>query len=243
MPAVRRFLQNDGAMTAAAWSLVAAVGVCMFYWLRDQPFFYDANGYMIESKGISDHGLLSKWPYSDIRSYGYPFFLTGALRIARLLHHGPHAGIFIAQWPLFVASAWFATRSLFASRRTRLFAFVALAANPLLVVYTPQAFTESLTLSCVLLATAALARALRARGQGWAAAWLVAGAAVSSYAVAVRRGSVLFPVCYAIAAIALIFQRKDSRRWAIVVSTGVAVLVAPLVPLVPQVIINHRHYD
>jgi hypothetical protein len=227
---------------AAAWLLVAAVGVSMFYWLRDQPFYYDASGYMIESRGISDHGLLSQWPYSDIRSYGYPFFLTGALRIARLLHRGPHAGVFIAQWPLYVGSSWLATKCLFASRCTQLCAFVAIAANPLLVVYAPLAFTESLTLSCVLLATAALARATRSRGRLASAGWLVAGAAVSSYAVAVRPGSVLLPFCYAVAAGGVLLLPSGGRRWATALTTGGSVLVALMVPLLPQVLINRRHY-
>jgi hypothetical protein len=235
-------LSRDNAPELTVWAAVVAVGLFFFYWLRDQPFFYDAAGYMIESKGISDHGLLSKWPYSDIRSYGYPFFLTGALSLARFLHHGQHAGVFLAQWPLFVASAWLATRSLFASRRMRLATFAAIAANPLLVVYTAQGFTESLTLTCVLFCTAALGYASRIRSHRVCGAWLISGAAASSYAVAIRPGSVLLPVGYALAAGGVLFWRRSRDSWSSRIVTGALVIVALVVPLIPQVLINHRHY-
>ena len=242
MRVVRTHLHRNTAPVAVVWLLVCAVGVITFYWLRNQPFFYDANGYMIESKGISDHGLLSKWPYSDIRSYGYPWFLTGSRALARALHHGPHAGVFMTQWPLFVASAWLAANSLFSATRTRLLAFASVAANPLLVVYSAQAFTESVTLSCVLFATAALARAARAGGRPAASAWLVAGAAVSSYAVAVRPGSLLLPVCYALGAAVVLLRLVGRMRRIAVAATALSVLAALVLPLLPQVIINHRHY-
>jgi hypothetical protein len=237
----RGWLTRERGELAAAWLLVGAVGISMFYWLRDQPFYYDAAGYMDESRAISDHGLFSQWIYSDIRSYGYPFFLTGSLRLARLLHHGPHAGVFITQWPIFVGSAWLAAGSLFRSRRVRLLAFASIAANPLLVVYSAEAFTESLTLSCVLLAVTALGRATRS-APGRAAVWLAAGAAVSSYAVVVRPGSVLIPVCFALAAAGVLFTRGQRTSWATAGATAVVVVAALVAPLVPQVVINHRHY-
>jgi hypothetical protein len=233
---------SDYALIIGVWLIVAAVGLFSFYWLRDQPFFYDSAGYIIESRSISDHGLLSKWTYSDIRSYGYPFFLTWSLSLARLLHHGEHAGIFVTQWPLFVGTAWLATRSLFTSPRMRLAAFFLLAANPLLVIYSVQAFTESLTLTCVLFATAALGFAMRAEARVWSTGWLVAGALVSSYAFVVRPGSFLLPVCYAASAAYVLLRRPNDGSYLFMGAAGGLVLIALVVPLIPQVLINNRHY-
>jgi hypothetical protein len=230
------------AASVVAWLLVLAVGAFTYFALRHQPFYYDAAGYMAESKGISDHGLFSKWIYSDSRSYGYPFFLTGVLRLARLIHEGAQTGVFITQWPLFAGSAWYATRGLFQSRRTRLIAFVAVAANPLLVVYSAQAFTESLTLSCILFAIAAICRAMRSQRRIATALWLAAGAAVSSYAVVVRPGSLVVALCFALAAAGVLLWPRGPRRWAPISATAALVLVAMIVPLIPQVVINHRHY-
>jgi hypothetical protein len=237
----RGWVTRERSEFAAAWVLVGAVGIAMFYWLRDQPFYYDAAGYMDASRAISAHGLFSPWIFSDIRSYGYPFFLTSSLGLARLLHHGPHAGVFITQWPIFVGSAWLAAGSLFRSSRVRLLAFVCIAANPLLVVYSAEAFTESLTLSCVLLAVTSLGRASRS-GSRRAAVWLVAGAAVSSYAMVVRPGSVLIPVCYALAAAGVLCAGRKRSSWIVAGGTAMVVVAALVAPLVPQVVINHRYY-
>jgi hypothetical protein len=124
----------------------------------------------------------------------------------------------------------------------QLLAFAAVAANPLLVVYSPQAFSESLTLSCILFTTAALGSAARATSMRATAAWLVAGAAVISYAVAVRPGTVLIPPFYALAAAGILASKGGYARLRPTVATVALVLVALIGPLLPQVVINHRHY-
>ena len=152
-----------------------------------------------------------------------------------------HAGVFMTQWPVFVASAWLAANALQA-RRTRLIAFASLAANPLLVVYSAQAFTESVTLSCVLFATAALARAARAGAGPRSAAWLVAGAAVSSYAVAVRPGSLLVQFATRWPRASSCSSRRTGRRSRSRLRRVQRAAAALVLPLLPQVVINHRHY-
>lgn len=239
---MRRYLQNDRAVVAAVWLLVVAVGLYFYWHLRKQPFFYDSFGYVNAANDISEHGLFSKWEGSQSRSYGYPLFLAGALKVAHALSARETTGIFLVQWPLFVGMAWLAARTLFTAPRVRLVAFAAVAANPLLVTYSPQAFSESLTLSCVLFVTAALGLAARATSPGTTAAWLVAGAAVISYAVAVRPGSVLIPPFYALAAAGVLVSGGRLSRRLPSAATAVLVLVALVVPLLPQVVINHRHY-
>jgi fumarate reductase subunit C len=238
----RRYLTRDKTVVAAVWVVVAVVGFTIYWNLRKQPLFYDAGVYVQEAKGIAAHGLLSKWVYSDERTYGYPLFLRLPVALAGWLQLRPTTGVFLVQWPLFAGSAWLAAKNLFTSRRTRLLAFVAIAANPLLVVYAPQALTESLTLTCVLFVTASLGAAARARTRRSTAAWLVAGAAVSSFSMVVRPGSVLIPVCYAAAAAGILLWPGAPRRWPPIAAISALLVVAFVTPLVPQILINHRHY-
>ena len=51
-------------LPAAAWLLVLAVGIVMYWKLRNQPFFYDAELYVKEAKSIAAHGVLSNYPFS-----------------------------------------------------------------------------------------------------------------------------------------------------------------------------------
>lgn len=226
-----------------AWLAVAVVGGAIFYHLRHQPFYYDAYGYVAAAQGIREQGLLSEWPGSVLRSYGYPVALTAPLMAADALRIAPLAAIFIFQWTLFAGSAWLAATTLFDARRTQLIAFVAVAGNPLLVLYTAQALTEALTLSCILFSVAALGRAVRTSSHPARAAWLAAGAVTASYALAVRPGNLLVPICYLVAAIVALFWRRNQRAWLALSASAVVVLVGVVAPLVPQMMVNWHNYE
>ena len=227
----------------ATWLAVLIVGIVTYFELRDQPFFYDANSYVLAAHGIAEKGLLNNWYHAELRTYGFPVFLIGAFKVAQWLHISPTSGIFAMQWPIFVGSAWLASTSLFRSDRTRLIAFAAIAANPLLVVYVAQALTESLSLTCVLLAVAALGRAARAGRPTVRAAWLVTGATASSFAMEVRPGNLLIPVFFTLAAAGVLRWTNVKCRWPANVATAMVVSAALLVPLVPQVLVNHHNYQ
>ena len=226
----------------ATWLVVLVVGVATYVQMRSQPFFYDASDYVAAAQGISDNGVLSRWSHSDIRTYGYPLFLTAAIKIANWLNVGLSTGVFLLQWPLYVGSAWLAARTLYRSDRIRLAAFALLAANPLLVVYTADALTESLSVSCLLLAVAAMGRSFRTDSPRSMILLLAAGGAASSFAMVVRPGNVLVPACYALGAVTLLLRRHDRRVLGTALAATVVVSAALLAPLVPQVVINHRNY-
>lgn len=154
-----RRITRDGIAVAVVWLVAAAAGVITYYQLRNQPFVHDANGYALAARSLADRGLLAEWYISDIRTYGYPLFLAGAFKVGGVLHVGDSTALFLLQWPIYVGSAWLVATSVVRDRRRQLFAFLSLAANPLLIVYTAQAFTETLSLTCLLFATASLGRA------------------------------------------------------------------------------------
>jgi hypothetical protein len=236
-------MQRNRKLTVAAWVVVVVVGALICYLLRHQPFYWDAKGYVESSIGIRSGGLLSAWPFAAVRTYAYPLALNIPLIAADVLHISPVAAIFVFQWTLFVGSAWLVANTLFDAPRTRLFAFIAIAANPLLVVYTPQALTEALTLTCILFGTAALGRAYRAHSPVSKAAWLTAGALAAGFALAVRPGSIFVPVCYGVGAVFVLFlSRRRLSRLALATS-AVLTLVGVGVPLAPQVMVNWHNFE
>ena len=226
-----------------AWLAIGFVGIITYCGLRNQPFFYDANSYVLAAHGIAEKGLLGNWYHVELRTYGYPLFLHGAFKIADWFHVGPTTSIFTLQWSLFVASARFATNSFFRSARTRRLAFVAVAANPLLVVYAPQALTESLTVSCVLVVVGSLSRAALARRGTVAAAWLVVGATTSSLAMEVRPSNLLIPACFVLAAGGVVLWTRSPSRWPSKVLTAAVVTAASVLPVVPQIMINQQNFQ
>jgi len=227
---------------AAAWAVVVVAGVVIFAGMRHQPLYWDAAGYVSFGTDIHAGGLFHAWPWATLRTYGYPLFIAWMLSIAHVTHLEVLTVIFAVQWALLVGSAWLAARALFRSPRTRLIAFVAVAANPLLVVYSTQALTEGVTLPCVLFSTAALGCAVRARSGPIAAAWLAAGAVTSGFALVVRPGNVLVPVCYVVAALVALVWTTHRRSWLAIAVSGAAVLVGIAVPLAPQAVLNWHDY-
>lgn len=121
-------MRSNRSPIVASWLAVVAVGVATYFQMRHQPLYYDAEGYVTAAQGISDQGLLSHWPGWARRTYAFPLLLSWILGAAALLNVGTMSALFVVQWSLFVGCAWLASGVLFSSRRTRLAAFVAVAA-------------------------------------------------------------------------------------------------------------------
>src|SRR5688572_30714293 len=84
-----------------------------FYWRAAlQPPAWDALSYLEIATEIADKGLFTRFGYSNLRTYGYPWLLSGLLRLARAT--GAQLGllIFEAQLALHLGAALFARRAL-----------------------------------------------------------------------------------------------------------------------------------
>jgi len=226
-----------------AWFAVALVGVAVYAHMAHQPFYHDANGYVSAAEGMRTSGVISEWPLSYIRTYAYPWALSGMLGVADAFNVGRVAVIFACQWALFVAAAWIAAVTLFRARRTRILAFVAVAANPLLVIYTPQALTETVSLACILLAAGALGRSSTSKSALAQVAWMAAGAFFAGFSLAARPGNIFVPICYALAVVVALVRSRKQLSWTTTVTTAVAVLIAISLPLAPQAAINWKYFD
>jgi hypothetical protein len=126
-------LTHNKVETAAAWGIVVVVGVTTYFQLRHQPFYEDAHAYAQAARSLTHKGVLGSWYRSDLRTYGYPLFLAGAYRLAGLIHVGDTTSVFKLQWTAHVGSAWLAATTLVRGRIS-LLVFLAVAANPLLIV-------------------------------------------------------------------------------------------------------------
>lgn len=228
---------------AGSWLLVVLVGAAIYLHLRHEPFHFDAAGYVGAAQDIRAGELGRSWGWVEIRTYGYPLMLSGTLVVAEALHVAPITVIFALQWVLLVGSAWLAANSLFQAPRTRLLAFVAVAANPLLVVYSAQALTEAATLPCILFATAALGRSVHARSAATSVGWLAAGAFASGFALAIRPGNIAVPICYVIAALLSLIWPRRRHSLRVTSISAALVMAAVLVPIAPQAWINWQHFQ
>jgi hypothetical protein len=58
----------------------------------------------------------------------------------------------------------------------------------------------------------------------------------------IRPGSVLVPCCYGLAAAALLAWQRRRGQWVGIGAVAALTVVAFVAPLIPQMVINHRHY-
>lgn len=216
-----------------------------FYWRAAQlPLVFDARSYLDIAAEIADKGLLTRFANSDLRTYGYPWLLSGLLRLARATGTQPGLLIFEAQLALHLGTVLFARRSLaaLASGPARL-VFGALALNPFVLSYTPEILGESVSLSLITLAAGLWLRLLRSEGGQSARSWwihLLLGSLTTGFSVMVRPANLFFLAAWIVAVTALFVARRVPLRRAL---PAAALLIAGLaLPMLPQVARNVRHF-
>ena len=147
------------------------------------PLVYDAEGYRKIAQDIVKDGVFSKFYLSELRTYGYPAFLSWVVRLAEAvgwserwvgfgvqlgLHMGSAGGLWLALGRGEVRS-WAATAG-----------YAGVVAHPFALLYPGYFLTESLSLSMgtFLLAVGIAAWGKRLPGWLWVVGGLVCGAMV-----------------------------------------------------------------
>ena len=220
-------------------ALVSAIAIAHLFYLRivAYPSDYDARNYFQIAEDIDRNGLFSKFYYSDIRTYAYPFFLAMLLRAARLLHVPIGWLMFEMQLALYLVAAYFVRRRLdalwpaFAG-----WAFIAIVLNVFALSYTPESLTESVSLSLIL-ATAGCWLALVAQPT-WQR--VLAGSVAVGAAVMVRPANLFALVAWVIGTVAVYAPQRPRPR--VVGAMVIALIAGVMLPMVPQYINNVRHY-
>src|SRR5437867_6073281 len=101
-------LATQSRLTRLEWSCLAlgvaiAHGFFVHIWLF--PSSYDAGAYAQSARDIVANGLFSKLSSSELRTYGYPFFLSLVYRIADVIRLPFQFVLFELQLLLYFASA------------------------------------------------------------------------------------------------------------------------------------------
>ncbi|MEP6656988.1 MAG: hypothetical protein ABJC33_07110 [Betaproteobacteria bacterium] len=230
------------AFTRGEWiALLLALAIAHgFFWhLVRYPSDYDARNYLDIAADIARNGLFGKFYYSDIRTYGYPLFLSVLMRGAAVTGTSWAWWIFETQLLLFVGAA-VAVRQAIAARYPAVapVVFIALVLNVFALSYAPESLTESLSLSLILFGVACWIRLRDATSPHWRVAFL--GSLILAAAVMVRPAS-LFAIgawYLAVAAVCVVRRISGLRAASIVM----AVVAGSVLPLIPQYVNNVRHY-
>jgi hypothetical protein len=225
------------------WGALLAVLIGFLYFQASLsiPLVHDALGYYRIARQIWREGLFSKWELSDIRTWGYPTFLGGILRLAAMVGASERWLVFVVQMGAHIASV-FALRV--AMRRAKIehwaaeAVFYTLLIHPFALIYPAYMLPESLSLS---LGTCALACAIAllsgSRGQVAIAGVL---GLICWLMIAVRPGSIYILPVLAVALTAVWFLRRPalSRMFTIAAVS----LIGLSLPLTPQLRNNLVYY-
>jgi 4-amino-4-deoxy-L-arabinose transferase-like glycosyltransferase len=211
------------------WLLATAAAILLallYGWHTvPKPPVYDAYGYRTIAQDILERGVFTKYLHSELRTYGYPAFLSGVIRLSQFLHLPERWVGFAAQLGLHLATAaclWLALRRAGARNWVALAAYAGVVAHPFALLYPGYFLTESLSLS---LGTLLLAAGIATWGRPLPAWFWAAGGLVCGALVMVRPGNVfLLPMGGLIVGLAL-----WRRQWVALVA-----LVCLLIPWWPQ---------
>ena len=230
------------ALSRGEWTAIAvavALGHAFFWRTVLYPSAFDAAEYLAIAADMARSGVLGDFRNSRIRTYGYPLFLLAQREFAETLRLPWAYVVFVAQIALHLGAAAM-LRHAIAPHSTRVarIALVAVAANPLALVYTAETLTESLSLSLLVLAAAAYVAAWRAGPTRLAA--IALGSLALGAAVVVRPANVFALPAWGVALGALALWQRP-RAVPLAAGTIVALAFAAL-PMLPQLANNVRHH-
>ena len=221
---------------ALALAVVVALAFGAHEWLF--PSYYDAFAYEVMGREIAEHGVFHKFADSDLRTYGYPFFLSLVLRLAIALHLQSRVVLFVVQLVLYLAACVH-----FRGVLARVFptaapvAFCGLLVNYYVLIYLSISLTESLSLTLAIFAVTCWLEAYRKSGD---LRPLIAGSLAVGFAVMVRPANLYLVAAWAVGFI--VIARRARPAGARVFLSAACVAVAVALPWWPQAANNYRHY-
>jgi hypothetical protein len=197
----------------------------------------DAASYQELSRRIVDHGLFSAAAFSDLRTYGYPLFLSGLGFVERLTSIPITLLALEVQLCVYILALWLLRDEI---RRFSLPVaeglFVASCLNVFVLTYAAETLTESLSISIiVLLAWCWLWSVREFRSRAWALS-VITGGTLAGFAVMVRPAHIFLPVVWVSGQAILVVSRcigprpGDVRRRAAAFALMLVAIAAPCVP-------------
>jgi hypothetical protein len=198
----------------------------------------DASYYGFLALDIKRVGLFGRWAGSDMRTYGYPFFISLVSSEHDLTL--PMAGYFtpnvaIAQSALYIASCLALFFVVFPTSRQLAWCCAGgLLCNPFVLNYVPLRLTEGLNASILISLTAIVcALSLRVRGLFQLCALLLAGSLLAGFALVLRPANLAVLGAWLIFVAFRLFRAREHRA-----VLAVCAVVGLAIPLLPQIYLN-----
>lgn len=235
----RSFLKSDaiGSRKVFWIATLAAIGIAyIFFFSGYQDLIYDAWGYYKLSQNLAKGGLLAA--AHESRTYGYPLFVAICSAFQELDTKTVRLLVFHVQLAAVLAACAAAARRLgraFGEKPLATLLYASAVLNPFLLVHATETLSDALSAALVFLAVAlAAAKGGEERSVSLSSAMALLCA---SFAVVVRPANtgVLFAVVLILAARRILWSDLKLRP-------APLLLVAALLPFVPQIWINARVY-
>lgn len=170
-------------LVALGLGIAIACGFLVHQWWYPS-YLYDAGQYTRMGRNIAEHGILTRYTASALRTFAYPIFLSVVVRGSELLGVSFTNLLFVTQ-----AAAYFSACLCFRWALARLspgaarVSFPALVLNYYALLYLPEPLTEAMSLTLVLVVAAWWLETYR---RGFDMPWLAAGSLLAGTSIVVR---------------------------------------------------------
>jgi hypothetical protein len=221
---------------AVGFAVLVAHGFLVHEWFY--PSSYDAGLYAQIGREIAQHGLFQRYTASEIRIYGYPFFLSVLYRGTTVLGLSFEIVLFEVQLLLYLCASFFFRAALTrVSAAAGRIALCGLLVNYYVLIYTPESLTESLSLTLLVFAGGCWLETYRRATSPWP---LVAGSLAVGFAMMVRPGNVFMVVAWIIGVIVIGIRKRPGIVH--LVLSGMYLVAAVTLPALPQLANNILHF-
>lgn len=186
--------------------------------------------------GIKRVGLFGPWPFSEVRTYGYPLFVSLVSSEYDLPDFTPNVAI--VQSALYIAACLALFFVVYPTSRPMAWCCaVGLLCNPFVLNYVPLRLTEGLNASVLVALTGvASALSLRERGLLQQCALIVTGSMITGFALALRPANgVLLGAWLGF----LVFRVSQAGKPRMILS--ICAVVGLIIPVLPQILLNAYH--
>lgn len=228
----------------------------MIFNMLPYQFYADDSQYYDIAKSFLDNGFFHHHLGSNIRTYLYPYLLSFIFegKISHFL-----TNLALLQWAIFVTSAWLFCRLVFEADKLKRYCFAILICNPLLLVYACHALTDLLYTSLILVSLGFLfksvyiyqtlgnfildGKAMRAHNIKLLLCCGL-GALFTGLCIALRpAGIFMIPVILIVNVVLICGYYKKNRNIKMLIGLSLVCALCFMLPLIPQMMINHLLFN
>lgn len=240
-----RFAVRDPRVVCIYFAISALSCVAVNWWLQRSfvlPPCCDVDSYWIIAETYRQSGLLVAHEFASLRTYAFPTLLALTLNAAEYIEVSPKVLLAALQTVAYLGSSFLLAGAVAHDRRGRIFVFAILALNVYALPYLAVALADSLALVVFQFWVAAMLlqwRCADERGARRVALVAVAGF-LAGLVMEVRPAFVWVPIV-TVVCVFLPMTGARPRFWRRLGRAAVCAIFI-LMPLLPQMAINQRHF-